>query len=102
MSFETELSKGIFCIPRCRDCKKTVWPPVEFCSYCLGKVQLEKGEFEGKIIEFSKQKDNYFCIVEFENVIRIIAKMKQTPKTSQKVRISDCGIADDNYFFHVI
>lgn len=102
MSFETELSKGIFCIPRCSDCEKIVWPPVEFCSYCFGKVQLQKGEFEGKVIEFSKQGEDHFCIVEFENTIRIIAKMKQIPKIDQKVRISNCGIVNDNYFFQVI
>ena len=55
MSFETELSKGKFSIPECLTCKKIIWPPSEFCDNCNGETSLKKGEFEGKIIEFSRQ-----------------------------------------------
>jgi uncharacterized protein len=61
MSFEEELSKGQFYIPECLVCKKIIWPPSEFCDKCSGETSLKKGEFEGKIIEFSKQNENYFC-----------------------------------------
>jgi uncharacterized protein len=101
MSFESELSKGKFSIPECTVCKKIVWPPTEFCDICYGAVSLKKGGFEGKIIEFSKQNEDFFCIVEFENMIRIMAKMSQIPKLEQRVKISKCGIKDGNYFFHV-
>ena len=101
MSFESELSKGKFCIPECSVCKKTVWPAAEFCNYCFGLVHLRKGEFKGKIIEFSKQNDEYFCLVEFENIIRIIAKSSHLPKNGETVKISKCGITDRNYFFYV-
>ena len=100
MNFESELSKGILCIPKCSNCNQIVWPPVDFCSHCLGKVILEKGDFYGKILEFSKQ-DDYFCLVEFEGKARVIAKMKQIPKIGQKVRIVNCGITKGNYFFEV-
>ena len=65
MSFEKELKKGQFCIPECLKCKKCVWPPSEFCDKCNGETSLKKEEFNGKIIEFSRQNENYFCIVEF-------------------------------------
>ena len=101
MSFEDELSKGVFSIPQCSVCQKIVWPPSEFCSNCLGKVILKKNDFEGKIIEFSKQNDDYFCVVEFDDTIRIIAKIKERPEIGQTVKISNCGMQNGNYFFHV-
>ena len=101
MSFESELFQGKFCIPECTICKKIVWPPSEFCNHCLGQVSLKKGDFEGKIIEFSKQNEEYFCIVEFENIIRIIAKISHIPEIGQTVKISKCGISNQSYFFYV-
>jgi len=102
MSFESELSKGQFCIPECMICKKIVWPPSEFCDNCNGETSLKKGEFEGKIVEFSKQNENYFCMVEFFDSIRLMAKMNTSPKKDQIVKISKCGISEGSYFFHVI
>ena len=101
MSFETELSEGKFSIPECTVCKKIIWPPIEFCNSCYGKMTLKKGDFEGEIIEFSKQNEDYFCIVEFEKIIRIMTKMSNIPKVGQTVKISKCGIDNGNYFFHV-
>ena len=100
MSFESELSKGEFCIPQCNICKEIVWPPMKFCSNCFGKVSLKKGDFEGKIIEFSQEKD-YFCVVEFKDKIRIVARTLQKPKIGQLVKISKCGIKDGDYFFQI-
>jgi uncharacterized OB-fold protein len=102
MSFENELEKGRFYLPQCLSCKKWVWPPSEFCDRCNGETSLKKEEFEGKIIEFSKQNDDYFCIVEFYDSIRIMAKMTTCPKKDQMVKISKCGIIDGSYFFHII
>jgi len=101
LSFEFELSKGEFCIPECVSCKKIVWPFAEFCNHCFGSISLRKGDFKGKIIEFSRQDEQYFCLVEFENTIRIIAKISHTPKIDQKVKITKCGITSGNYFFYV-
>ena len=56
----------------------------------------------GKIIEFSRQNDDYFCMVEFCDSIRIMAKMTTCPKKDQTVKILKCGIDKNNYFFHVI
>jgi hypothetical protein len=62
---------------------------------------LKKEEFKGKIIEFSRQNENYFCMVEFFDSIRIMAKMTTCPKKDQMVKISKCGIIDNSYFFHI-
>ena len=102
MSFESRLSKGEFCIPECSECKKIVWPPSEVCSHCFGNVRLKEGDFEGKIIEFSRQNDQYFCMVEFESAVRIMAKISVTPEIGKSVKISKCGIDNGNYFFQII
>ena len=101
MNFESELSKGKFLIPECSVCMKIVWPPTEFCNDCFGSVSLKNGDFEGEIIEFSKQNNDYFCVVGFENTIKIMAKMLEIPKIGQMVKISKCGISKDGYFFYV-
>jgi len=101
MSFESELLQGKFCIPECTVCKKIVWPPAEFCNHCFGQVSLKKGDFVGKIIEFSRQNEGYFCLVEFEKTIRIMAKILQIPEIGQTVKISKCGISNGNHFFYV-
>ncbi len=101
MSFESKLSEGKFCIPECNECKKIVWPPSETCSHCFGNVHLKEGEFEGKIIEFSRQKDQYFCMVKFENTIRVMANMSEKPQIGKSVKISKCGLDKGSYFFQV-
>lgn len=102
MSFESKLNEGEFFIPECTECKKIVWPPAEFCNHCFGTVSLKEGPFEGKIMEFSRQNEQYFCLVEFENTIKIIANISKIPIIGQKVKISKCGINAGNYFFQVI
>jgi hypothetical protein len=102
MNFEEKLSKGQFYIPECLVCKKIIWPPSEFCDKCNGKTSLKKEEIEGKIIEFSKQNENYFCLVEFCNSIKLMAKMTSSPKKNQIVKISKCGIVNGSYFFQII
>ena len=101
MNFESELKKGIFTIPQCEKCNKFVWPPSEFCDKCFGNTVLKTGEFEGKIIEFSKQNEEYFCLVEINNSFRIMAKISKLPQIGQTVKISKCGITEGNYFFIV-
>jgi uncharacterized OB-fold protein len=102
MSFESKLNEGEFFIPECSKCKKIVWPPAEFCNHCFGIVSLKAGHFEGKIVEFSRHNEQYFCVVEFEDTIRIIANISKIPTIGQKVIMSKCGISNGNYFFQVI
>ncbi len=101
MSFESKLSEGKFCIPECQKCNKITWPPSEFCSNCFATTSLKEGDFKGKIIEFSKQEDRYFCVVEFADVIRIMATILEHPKIGQSVTILKCGVKNNDYFFQV-
>ena len=102
MNFEDELTKGNFTIPECLSCKKIIWPPAEFCDVCYNETRLKSGEFSGKIIEYSKQNDEYFCMVEFLDAFRLIAKMKEKPENGQIVKILKCGISNGTHFFEII
>ena len=102
MKFEEELTKGNFTIPECLSCKKIIWPPAEFCNVCYNETGLKTGQFTGKIIEYSKQNEEYFCMVEFGDSIRIMAKMRTLPKKDQIVKMSKCGNSEGSYFFQVI
>ena len=100
MNFETELKKGNFLISECNHCKIIVWPPSEFCNQCLKENSWRKCSRMGRIIEFSKKEDIYFCVAEIENSIKIIGEIiSGIPEINRKVNIVDCGIANNNYFF---
>ena len=45
MSFEENLSRGEFLIPKCTQCEKIVWPPSDYCNHCFGKIELKKTRF---------------------------------------------------------
>ena len=93
MNFEEELTKGNFTIPECSSCKKIVWPPAEFCDVCYNETRLKSGQFTGKIIEFSKQGNEYFCMVEFVDSFRLMVSsfrpMGRLP-SSEKYRPGEC------------
>ena len=100
MNFESEIRNGNFVLGECTKCKKTVWPPSDFCNRCFGKIIIKKGPVEGKIIEFSKHDKNYFCLAEFENEVKIIGKIPSgIPENNKKVKIEKCGMKNGSYFF---
>ena len=77
MNFESELRNGNFLISECNHCKKIVWPSSEFCNQCLGRNSWRKCSRTGKIIEFSKHKETYFCVVVIENSIKLIGEISK-------------------------
>ena len=100
MNFESELRRGNFLISECNLCKKIIWPSSEFCNQCLGRNSWRKCSRTGKIIEFSKYKETYFCVAVIENSIKLIGEITSgSPKIGREVDIIDCGIVNDNYFF---
>ncbi len=102
MNFKTALAAGRFCIPLCVKCKRVAWPPAEFSSCCLDAVFLKEGDLQGRVIEFSEYENHYFCLVAFEEKVRVMAKMLSKPETGQKVGIVRCGITEKgDYFFDV-
>ena len=101
MNFEEELRKGNFFIPQCSKCEKIVWPPSNFCDKCFGKVVLKEKEKQGKVITFSKHKNEYFCIVEFRGNIKVMAKSVKKPEKNQIVEMISCGVKNNDYFFEI-
>ena len=102
MNFESELKKGIFMISECTHCNETVWPPSEYCNRCFKEVYWGKSPSEGKIMEFSRQNKNYFCLVEIKKGVRIIGSISSgIPNIGQNIRLDRCGIKDGNYFFEM-
>ena len=103
MNFEVELKKGNFIISECNFCEKIIWPPSEFCNQCLKENSWRNCSRLGKIIEFSKKDNSYFCVAELENSIKIIGEIiSGTPTNGGKVKVTDCGIENNIYFFKMI
>lgn len=100
MSIESELEKGNFVVGECIKCKKIVWPPSKYCNLCLGETIPKKISNTGKILEFSKQEETYFCLAEFNGGIKIIGKViGETPKINQSILMRKCGIEENSYYF---
>jgi len=100
LNIDKELQKGHFVIGKCTKCGKKVWPPMDFCDECFGEVIMEDGPQTGRITEFAKKENEYFCIIEMTEEIRIMGKLLSgTPKNNQLVKITQCGIVENNYFF---
>ena len=100
--FESELEKGNFMIPECLKCNDVVWPPSDYCSNCFGKISWRKSDGVGTILEFSKNNDAYFCLVEFEKKIRILGTLEKNsspPEIQKKVKIKKCKMDEKNYNF---
>ena len=92
--------KNNFIVGECTKCKKTVWPVMDYCNHCFGKVVLKEGPCEGNIIEFSRQDNEYFCLIELNHEIRIMGRIRSgTPKQGRKVRIKNFEIKNNNYSF---
>jgi len=102
MNFEFELKKGKMIIPECNHCNIIVWPPSNFCNQCLNEVTWKPSLYEGKIIEFSMQNDNYFALVEIEDSIRVLGKISSgIPTVGQHVKIEKCGVKEGSYYFEM-
>lgn len=100
MIFEEKMKEGNFLVGECTSCQKIVWPPSEFCNKCFKEIQWRKGSENGRVVEFSKINDNYLCLVEFENTIKIMGKLTSGfPSINQRVKIKRCGIKKGSFFF---
>lgn len=91
--FESELKRGRFVVGECTKCKKITWPPNDFCSSCFESLSWREIKEPGTLIEYSAKDKQRFCMVEFENAIRIIGTLpgNSEPEPGQKIRIVSCG-----------
>ncbi|MDX1441572.1 MAG: zinc ribbon domain-containing protein [Nitrosopumilaceae archaeon] len=98
MKFESELKKGSFFLSECPNCQKIVWPPSEYCDQCLQEVNWRKSTGVGKIIEFSRQNNQIFCVAEIENTVRLLGEIiSGIPDIGKNVIITDCTIEKENH-----
>ena len=90
--FEQELKNNNFVCSSCPKCNKLVWPPSDFCNSCFGNVVWRQVEKTAKLIEFSHDEDEVFCIAEFEGNIRIMGSIKNATnlKIGQSLTLVKC------------
>jgi len=93
MIFESELKNGRFVVPECPKCQKLVWPPSESCPRCFGNVVWRTADEPGMLVEYSAKDGRLFCMVEFENSIRVMGALEcdTAPVDGQKVKVLKCG-----------
>jgi len=98
--FQNELVKGNLVISKCVKCNKNVWPVNDFCDNCFSKVTWVTGSRSARIIEYSKQNNNWFCLVETDDHIKMLGKLKSDiePKIRQKVLLDECFFDKKPYF----
>lgn len=98
--FEAELKSGRFVIPECPKCQKVVWPPSESCARCFGNTVWRTADEPGVLVEYSSKDGKLFCMVEFENAIRIMGALEctKTPVIGQKIRVLSCGFDNSPKF----
>tara|TARA_Y100000590_G_scaffold153853_1_gene176746 strand:+ start:3372 stop:3701 length:330 start_codon:yes stop_codon:yes gene_type:complete len=102
--FDDELKKGNFQICYCKNCNITYSSYSESCLKCLKKTNWKKSLERGKIIEFSRQNNNFFGIIEIEYGIRLmgsIIPLESQPEIGQKVKMSVSFDKKPNYSFVV-
>ncbi len=95
-----ELKEREFICSSCQNCKKLVWPPNDYCNRCFGEVVWRPVSQIGKLVEFSKKGDTFFCIAEFENEIRVMGSLDgiTTPVIGQDLKLVKCSYDGNEEF----
>lgn len=90
--FEQELKNNNFICSSCPKCNKLVWPPSDFCNSCFGDVVWRQVARTAKLVEFSREKDEIFCIAEFEDSIRVMGTIRNSSdlKVGQSLILVKC------------
>lgn len=103
--FELELKKGNFMISECIKCNQITWPPSDYCSNCFRKTDWKKSNGIGTIIEFSKNNDVFFGLVELEKNVRVVGTIKPNskhPDIHKKVKLENCHLIGNNHSFSFV
>ena len=104
MNFDESISNGVFAIPWCSLCNTATWPPSESCHICHENITSKPSTGCGRIIEYSKDDQGYFCIVEFEPTVRIMCRIlgKGIPECAYKERDPSLTAVHPNVAFDCI
>ena len=91
--FDDELINGHFVISYCDRCHKFVWPSSTYCDICHKITSWKKGSKHGQIIEYSKKENDYFCLIQTKDYIRILGRITNSnePKIGQNVQLERCN-----------
>ena len=91
--FDEALAQGKFVVSFCKNCQKFVWPPSSQCNICHSTTIWDQPSKNGKILEFSKKENYYFCLIETNDNIRILGSLETsiTPKVGQTVKLDKCS-----------
>lgn len=104
MNFESELQKGNFIVGNCPKCNKVIWPPSDYCDVCFGNLDWNRIQPEGKLVEYAKRDNEFFCVTELDCGIRIMGTLIDNStklEIGSKVKIEKCGIVNGNYSFTI-
>ena len=90
--FEQELQNNNFVCSFCSKCNKLVWPPSDLCNSCFGPILWRQVNKTAKLIEYSHDGRDCFCIAEFEGSIRIMGSIKNATnlKIGQPLTLVHC------------
>ena len=91
--FDDELINGHFVISYCDRCHRFVWPPSTYCDICHKITSWKKGSKHGQIIEYSKKENDYFCLIQTKDDIRILGRITNSiePQIGQNVKLESCN-----------
>jgi len=98
--FEQELKNNNFLCSQCTKCNKLVWPPNDFCNKCFSNVVWRPVSRFAKIVEFSSNDKELFCIAEFEDGIRVMGKVENASglKVGQSLLLTKCDYDEKEIF----
>ena len=91
--FEQELKNNNFVCSFCTRCNKQVWPPNDICNSCFGNTVWKQVARTAKLIEFSRNSDEIFGIVEFEGGIRVMGRIMTVSdlQIGQMLNLIECN-----------
>lgn len=104
------IKSGRFMLPYCKKCKKTIWPPADYCRLCLNILSMKDYKNKkGKILEFfldkfsNKNATTIMIVVKLDQIILIGAldqyKLNKGKIEGKKVKIKKCGFIDQKIFY---
>jgi uncharacterized OB-fold protein len=97
------IRKGEFRVAVCKQCRRKIWPPSEFCYYCFSATRLTKIKTTGRLIESTAShiygKEDLYGLVDMKG-IKLIGSLSTNVTNGMKVRMVECGIRENGCLFY--